>query len=100
MSFNKKMIPVERNYLKKEYLNIGHEKFVKKYSKYDAFFTGNYTNSYFINWVMYRGKVYKFGIYEINQFIYRFRELGIKGVISNLKYKLKKNINYVLGSKS
>jgi hypothetical protein len=100
VSFNKKIIPNKKNYLKKEYLEIGHDKFVKKYSSYDAYFVGNYTNSYFINWVMYNEKPYKLGIYEINQFIYRLKELGVKGIISNINYKLKKNIKYVLGSKS
>tara|TARA_B100000963_G_scaffold269671_1_gene237806 strand:- start:10796 stop:11098 length:303 start_codon:yes stop_codon:yes gene_type:complete len=100
MSFNKKHIPAKKNFLKKEYLKIGHDKFIKKYRKYDAFIVGNYTNSFFINWVIYENKKYVFIVYELCQFLYRIKELGLKGIISNLNYKLKKRIKYVLGSKS
>lgn len=100
MSFNKKHISSERNYLKKEYLKIGHDKFIKKYRKYDAFIVGHYTNSFLINWVLYENRKYIFIIYEICQVLYRIRELGLTGIISNIKYKLKKQVKYVLGSKS
>lgn len=95
------MIPSTRNFLKKEYLEIGHTKFVKKYLKYDAFFSGHHTNSFFITWVFYKNRKYIPIVYEISEYFNKIKSYGISGTISNIKFKINKIIRtYVLGSKS
>lgn len=97
MSFNKKFIPNERNYLKKEYLKIGHSAFIKKYVKYDAFFSGHHTNSFFISWVFYKNKKYVPVVYEVIQYFSKIKSYGISGTISNIKFKINKLIKLCIG---
>jgi hypothetical protein len=85
MSFNKIMLPNEKDYLKKKYKELGHSNFINRYGKYDAYFCGNESNSMFIDEIIYKGNKYIPIWYEL--------KCIIKSIIKKIKRK------YVLRSK-
>ena len=95
MSFNKRYIPNEKNYLKKEYLEMGHDRFFRIYRKYDAFTMGHETNEFFLKYIFFENREYKKGSYELNEFFY----LKSRRIYYYIKSKINK-LNYVLRSKS
>ena len=84
MSFNKKYISKDYD-LKKEYKEVGHEAFVKRYSGYDCYAVGGPKNEYFLKQIVFKGEKYIPVWYEIK---------------TTIHHNLKKIKTYVLRSKS
>tara|TARA_R110000751_G_scaffold245099_2_gene345096 strand:- start:342 stop:590 length:249 start_codon:yes stop_codon:yes gene_type:complete len=82
VSFNKKFIPKE-HCVKKEYKEIGVEKFIKKYDRFDCILPGNQKNDYFLREILTRRRKYIPIWYETKTII---------------KHNLKKIKQYVLRS--
>jgi len=82
MSFNKKFI-LKDHCVKAEYKEIGAEKFIKKYDRFDCILPGNQKNDYFLTEILTRRKKYIPIWYETKTII---------------KHNLKKIKQYVLRS--
>jgi len=82
MSFNKKFI-LKYHCVKAEYKEIGAEKFIKKYDRFDCILPGNQKNDYFLTEILTRRKKYIPIWYETKTII---------------KHNLKKIKQYVLRS--